>query len=93
MFFISVPHWPQSPSISSGALGSTHRHKEQSLQLHFHHLHLMYQTPHAGQLVNVNGGEIKILGQKMVTYVPPTRVVMNITFLIVEDVVNLIIGS
>ena len=48
-------------------------------------------TPHKGQLVNVNGGEIKILGQKMVTYITH-KVVVNITFLIVEDVVNPIIG-
>ena len=48
-------------------------------------------TPHSGRLVNVNGGEIKIKGQKMVTYVTH-QVVMNITFLIVEDVLNPIIG-
>ena len=48
-------------------------------------------TPHSGQLVNVNGGEIKIKGQKMVTYVAH-QVVMNITFLIVEDVLNPING-
>ena len=45
-------------------------------------------TPHTGQLVdNMNGGEIKILGQ-YVTH----KVVMIITFLIVADVVNPIIG-
>ena len=48
-------------------------------------------TPHNGQLVNVNGGEIKIKGQKKVTYVTH-MVVMHITFLIVEDVLNPIIG-
>ena len=48
-------------------------------------------TPHSGQLVNVNGGEIKIKGQKMVTYVTH-QVVMRITFLIVEDVLNPIVG-
>ena len=48
-------------------------------------------TPHSGQLVNVNGGEIKIKGQKKVTYVTH-MVVMHITFLIVEDVLNPIIG-
>ena len=40
-------------------------------------------TPHSGQLVNVNGGEIKIKGQKKVTCVAH-MVVMHITFLIVE---------
>ena len=48
-------------------------------------------TPHSGQLVNVNGGEIKIKGQKKVMYVTH-MVVMHITFLIVEDVLNPIIG-
>ena len=48
-------------------------------------------TPHSGQLVNVNGGEIKIKGQKKVTYVTH-MVVMHITFIIVEDVLNPIIG-
>ena len=48
-------------------------------------------TPHSGQLVNVNGGEIKIKGQKMVMYVTH-QVVMHITFLIAEDVHNPIIG-
>ena len=48
-------------------------------------------TPHSGQLVNVNGGEIKIKGQTKVTYVTH-MVVMHITFLIVEDVLNPIIG-
>ena len=48
-------------------------------------------TPHSGQLVNVNGGEITIKGQKKVTYVTH-MVVMHITFLIVEDVLNPIIG-
>ena len=48
-------------------------------------------TPHSGQLVNVNGGEIKIKGQKKVTYVTH-MVIMHITFLIVEDVINPIIG-
>ena len=48
-------------------------------------------TPHSGQLVNVNGGEIKIKGQKKVTYVTH-MVVMHITFLIVEDILNPIIG-
>ena len=48
-------------------------------------------TPHSGQLVNVNGGEIKIKGQKKVTYVTH-MVVMHITFLIVEDVLNPIMG-
>ena len=48
-------------------------------------------TPHSGQLVNVNGGEIKIKGQKKVTYVTH-MVVVHITFLIVEDVLNPIIG-
>ena len=44
-------------------------------------------TPHSGQLVNVNGGEIKIKGQKKVTYVTH-MVIMHITFLVVEDVLN-----
>ena len=48
-------------------------------------------TPHSGQLVNVNGGEIEIQGQKKVAYVTH-MVVMHITFLIVEDVLNPIIG-
>ena len=48
-------------------------------------------APHTGQLVNVNGGEIKILGEKMVTYITH-KVVMNIMFLIAEDVVNPISG-
>ena len=46
-------------------------------------------TPHSGQLVNVNGGEIK--GQKKVTYVTH-MMIMHITFFIVEDVLNPIIG-
>ena len=41
--------------------------------------------------MSVQGGEIKNLGQKKVTYITH-KVVMNITFLIVEDVVNPIIG-
>ena len=48
-------------------------------------------TPYSGQLVNVNGGEIKIKGQKKVTYVTH-MVVTHIAFLIVEDVLNPIIG-
>ena len=48
-------------------------------------------TPHSGQLVNVTGGEIKIKGHKKVTYVTH-MVAMHITFLIVEDVLNPIIG-
>ena len=48
-------------------------------------------TPHSGQLVNVNGGEIKIKCQKKVVYVTH-MVVMHITFLIVEEVLNPIIG-
>ena len=48
-------------------------------------------TAHTGQLVNMNGGEIEILGQKMVTDVTH-KVVMNITFLIAEDVMNPSIG-
>ena len=44
-------------------------------------------TPHSGQLVNVNGGEIKIKGQKKLTHVTH-MVIMHITFLIVEDVLN-----
>ena len=48
-------------------------------------------TPHSGQLVNVNGGEIKIKGQKKVTYVTH-MVVMHITLLIVDNVLNPIIG-
>ena len=39
----------------------------------------------------MNGGGVKILGQKMVTYIAH-KVVIKITFLIVEDVVNPIIG-
>ena len=46
---------------------------------------------HSGQLVTVNGGEIKVLVQKLVMYIA-RNVVMNIAFLIVEDVVNPIIG-
>ena len=48
-------------------------------------------TPHRGQLVNVNGGEVKILGQNMVASITH-KVVVNITFFTVEDVVNAIIG-
>ena len=44
----------------------------------------------SSQLVNVSGGEIKILGQR-VPYITH-KVVINITFLIVEDVMNPIIG-
>ena len=44
----------------------------------------------SGQLVNVNGGETKVQGQKKVTYITH-KIVMNITFLSVKDVVNLII--
>ena len=43
------------------------------------------------KLVNMNGGEIKILGEKVVTYITH-KVVMTITFLIAEDAVNPIIG-
>ena len=48
------------------------------------HVHL---SEHSGQLVNVNGGDIKILDQKKVTYVAH-KVVMNITFITVEDVMR-----
>ena len=48
-------------------------------------------SQYSGQPVNVNGGEIKILGQKKITYLT-NKIVMNITFLIVEDGVNPIIG-
>ena len=48
-------------------------------------------TPHTGQLVNVNGGKNKMKGHKMITYVTH-RIVMNITFLIVDHVVSPIIA-
>ena len=41
--------------------------------------------------MNVNGGEIKSLGQKRVVYITH-KVVMNVTFLVVEDVVNPVSG-
>ena len=49
-------------------------------------------TPHAGHLVYVNGGETKIKGQKTIAYNITHRIVMNITFLIVDDVMNTIVG-
>ena len=71
------------------SLGSTHRHRSSHLpSSSAPHVSV---TPHTGHLVNVNGGDIKIKGQKMVTYVTH-RTVMNITFLIVDDIVNPIIG-
>ena len=44
-------------------------------------------SQHSGQLGNVNGGEVKILGQTKTTYITH-NIVMNIVFLIAEDVVN-----
>ena len=80
-----LPHHLQEPwaaLIDSGAVTSI---APSSLAPH------VPITPHSGQLVNVNGGEIEIKGQKKITYVTH-MVVMHITFLIVEDVLNPIIG-
>ena len=49
-------------------------------------------SEHSGHLVSVNGGEIKILGPKKVTYITD-KVVMNVVLLIVEDVVKPSIGQ
>ena len=88
---ISLSHRSQSPSSSSGALGSTHRYRSCHVNCTFIVCTSCTSHSHTGHLVNVNGGDIKIKGQKMVTYVTH-RVVMNITFLIVDDVVNPITG-
>ena len=79
----SLPQHLQEPwaaLINTGAVTSI---APASFARYFH------LSDHSGQSANVNGGEIKILGQKKVTHITH-KVVMNIAFLIVESVMNLI---
>ena len=82
---LSLPQYFQEPWAALTDTGAVSSIALASLTPH------VLVAQHSGQLVNVNGGEIKILGQKKITYIT-RKVVMNITFLIAEDVVNPVVG-